>query len=127
MTYTCAKPHLFKYSLSLYTLSAFLSPITQLPPISLSFPLPFGFFFFRFPVWFFISGFFISFLPSPSRGDYCFRYVDFVHLIYDFFVPQHKNENFVGFSHQSFVLFMFIPFLCFFVVHMVDFVFFCYF
>ena len=31
MTYTCAKLHFFKYSISLYTLSAFLSPITQLP------------------------------------------------------------------------------------------------
>ena len=34
--------------------------------------------------------------------------VDFVHLIYDFFVPPHKNEIFFCFSYQSFVLFRFI-------------------
>jgi len=50
--------------------------------------------------------------------------VDFVHLIYDFFVPPHKNKIFFCFSYQIFVLFMFLPFICFFVVHMVDSVFF---
>ena len=113
MTYTCAKSHFFKYYLSLYTLSAFLSPITQLPR-SLFVFLAFGFFFSGFPLWFFISGFFISFLPSPSPGDYFFRYVDSVHLIYDFFVPPHKYENFFCFSYQSFVLFMFLMIFFFF-------------
>ena len=87
-----------RFSLSYYSTSS----------VSLSFSLPFGFFLFGFTVWFFISAFFISFRSSPSRGDYCFCYVDSVHLIYDFFVPQHKNENFFGFSYQSFVLFMFL-------------------
>jgi len=99
--------------------------LLNFPDLS-SFSLAFGFFFSGFPLWFFIYGFFISFLPSPSPfpGDYFFRYVDYVYLIYDFFVPPHKNENFFCFSYQSFVLFMFLPFICFFVVHMVDSVFF---
>ena len=120
MTYTCAKSYFFKYSLSLYTLSVFLSPITQLSRFL---------FLFRCLLVSSSLGFLYgsSFLPSPSRGDYCFRYVDSIHLIYNFFVPQHKNEFFFGFSHQSFVFFMFLLFLCFFVVHMVDSVFFCYF
>ena len=92
------------------------------PGLSL-FSLACGFFFSGFPLWFFISDFFISFMLSPSPSDYFFYYVYSVHLIYDFFVPPHKNENFFCFSYQSFVLFMFLPFICFFVVHMVDSVF----
>ena len=100
MTYTCAKPHFFKYSLSLYTLSTFLSPITQLPRSLIWFPAPF---FSLFPSLsyfstspFLFSGFLhsssldgflhcsspislrfplhlsSSFQPSPSPGDYFF-------------------------------------------------------
>ena len=154
MTYTCAKPHFFKYNLSLYThFQPFSLLLLNFLDLS-SFSLAFGFFFSGFPLWFFIS-----FLSSPSPGDYFFRYVDSVHLIYDFFVPPHKYEIFfclgfrlvsffscfwwffsslgflhgsslgflrfspispgyyfffLGFSYQSFALFMFLPLImCF--------------
>ena len=98
MTYTCAKLHFFKYSLSLYTLSVFLSPITQLLRSLFSGSLH------RSSLCFLLSPIFQ--LPRFLFSGFLHRYS--LDLPWFSLISPGYYLFFLGFSYQSFVLFMFL-------------------